>query len=234
MVEEIYSLAAGKSIWALGTVWGRTGSVELRSTGRAGPQPLVGSWGSLHLQCVQVGQQVLHLLLRHDLAKTWHHVATGKDHLTDAIVVGRHSALRQELLFENSLQAAALLVAGRIWLVAAVAMLIVEPSTSGLLRSQSQFGVALPTLHVAAAEEDNQGADGDGYPRAIAAFIANQRVDQFHSFLETEVCNPIFSSVWGLLTFAPLGSRGWLSPVVGLARIAFCGSTLVKYRDARR
>ena len=52
----------------------------------------------LDLQGVQVGQKILHLL-RHDLAKGRHHIAAGDDHFSDALVIGRHSALRQKLAF---------------------------------------------------------------------------------------------------------------------------------------
>jgi hypothetical protein len=127
---------------------------------------------------VQICQQILHLLLRHDRTKTWHHVATRQDHLADALVIGRHSALRQELFLENALQAATFFVARRVWFVTTVAVLIVEAPAGGLLRTQTQLGVALPTLNLAAAEEDNQGADGDGNPRVITSFIVNQRVYQ--------------------------------------------------------
>ena len=77
--------------------------------------------------------------------------------------------MRQELLFENALQAVPFFVAGRVWLVAAIAILVVEPAARSLLRSQAELGVALAALHVAAAEEENQDANGHGEPWAKAA-----------------------------------------------------------------
>jgi len=148
---------------------GRDSIAELRSAGRVKHSPLRELRYPIQSQRVQVRQQILDLLLRHDLTEPWHHVATREDHFADAFVIGRHSALRQELLFENALQAVALFVARRVRIVAAIAMLVVEPAARSLLRSQAELGVALAALHVAAAEEENQAANGHGEPWAKAA-----------------------------------------------------------------
>jgi hypothetical protein len=65
----------------------------------------------IHLKSVKVSQDVLDLLLRHDLPERRHHVAARKNHLSHALVVGGHSALRQERFLKYSLQAASFFVA---------------------------------------------------------------------------------------------------------------------------
>jgi hypothetical protein len=105
-VEEIYSLAEAEvnSDW-----WPWWVAAGLCSAGRVGHPPLHVYWLALaptppsDSERVQVCQQILHLLLRHDLAKPRHHIPAGRDHLAHAVVIGRHPALRQELLFEYAL-----------------------------------------------------------------------------------------------------------------------------------
>jgi len=48
--------------------------------------------------------------------------------------------------------------------MAAVAILIVESPPDGLLRVQSQLGIALASLHVASAEKQNGGAKRQDNP----------------------------------------------------------------------
>src|SRR5882672_204929 len=188
VVREIYLVAAGKSIcgWRFASrTFDRKVRKErsntlrrkhLREGGMSSYARLARwdtrpprLWWGWCLESMEVGQKVLDLRLGHDLTKPWHHIATCKNHIADALVVGGHSALRQILSFENALEAAAFLVARGIGFMAAVAMLIVEPAPGGLLWSQSKLGVALAALHVAGAGEENQDAECHGRPRAIAA-----------------------------------------------------------------
>jgi hypothetical protein len=64
--------------------------------------------------------------------------------------------LWQKLLFENSLQASSLFVAGGVSFVAAITMLVVEAAPGGLLRVEVKLGVALAPLHIAANEYDHE------------------------------------------------------------------------------
>src|SRR6476646_7809489 len=111
---------------------------------------------------VQIRQQILHLRLRHYLAKCRHHVAAGHNHLSDAFVIGRHATPREELFLENSPQAAPFLFAGGVGLVTAIAILIIEAPPGCLLRIQSQFSVALAARRVAATANQQESRDYGG------------------------------------------------------------------------
>jgi len=73
--------------------------------------PYVNRGESTLSQGVQVGEQVLDLILRHYLAEARHHVAAGLDEFAYTFVIRRQPALGQELLLEDPLQAAPFLVA---------------------------------------------------------------------------------------------------------------------------
>ena len=87
------------------------GTCELRSTWTGLRAVPTRSFRWRESQRVQVGEQILDLSLRHYLAEARHHVAAGLDEFAYAFVIRRQPALRQELLLENSFQAAAFLVA---------------------------------------------------------------------------------------------------------------------------
>ena len=63
------------------------------------------------LQRVQIRQQVLNLLVGHDLAEAFHFGSSILDDLGHAVVACGQSAYRQVLLFEDALQARAFLAA---------------------------------------------------------------------------------------------------------------------------
>ena len=99
---------------------------------------------------MQIGQQILHLLLRYGLPEGGHHIAAGHDYLAHPLIVRGHTTLGQELFFENSLQAAPLLIARRVRLVAAIAILVIEAPSRGLLPIQPEFRISLAPGHVTA------------------------------------------------------------------------------------
>jgi hypothetical protein len=99
VVGKIYSLGAAKSNGgAMGDGRPRPSQCCRQHTAESSfarpsqletrPQTVFG-----RLKRMQIGQQILHLRLRHYLAEGWHHVAAGHNHLADALVIRRHSAL---------------------------------------------------------------------------------------------------------------------------------------------
>src|SRR6266536_3430302 len=104
------------------------------------------------LERVHVDEQVLDLLIGHDLAEAFHFAAPVLDDVADAGVVGRQSAQGQVLLLEDALQAGALLSTRGVGFVAAIAVIVVELSARTLLRIQSEFSVGFTALSVASGE----------------------------------------------------------------------------------
>jgi len=102
---------------------------------------------------MQVGQQVIHLLLVEDLSVAGHFVAAETKHVGDALVVRGHPAHRQILPMEHAFHAGALPAARRIGSMTAVAIVVVDPAPRDLLWIQSEFGVALAALHVTARQQ---------------------------------------------------------------------------------
>src|SRR5271170_4547674 len=106
------------------------------------------------LQRVQVCQQVLNLLLRHDLAETFHLGPAVLDDVCNTLIVRGESANRQILLLENALQSRAFLATRRIGLMTAVAIVVVEFSARGLLRIESEFGIGFAALDITANQRE--------------------------------------------------------------------------------
>src|SRR5690242_7512152 len=104
---------------------------------------------------MQVHQQILDLLLIEGLVEPRHLAASDSDDFANAFVVGRQAALCKKRLFENPFQSGALFSAGRIRLVALIAVAIVDTSSRALLLVQSQLGVGLSKLRVAALQQQN-------------------------------------------------------------------------------
>jgi len=119
---------------------------------------------------VHVSQQVLDLLVGHDLAEAFHFGAAVLDDVGDAVVVGGESAEWKILVLENALHAGTFFAAGGIGFVAAVAIIVVEFAARGLLRVEAEFGIGLAPLDIAGSEGE-QGQDRDhhgGTGKAIA------------------------------------------------------------------
>ena len=102
---------------------------------------------------MQICQQVLHLLLREHLPKARHGIAPVDDNFTHALICGRQTAFTQKRMLEHSLQARAFFPAGRVRLMAAVAIMVVKLASGGLLRIQPKFGIALAQLRIASGEK---------------------------------------------------------------------------------
>jgi len=170
-----------------------TNGAEVNQRFSAEPRAFQGSFspasqGAVSLQRVQVGQEIVHLLLIEHLAKALHFAAAVTNDFAHALIIGRQSAERQVLLLENAFHARALLAARRVGLVAAVAILVVEPPSGRLLRIEPEFGVALAALDLAAGQ-GKQGRQGDTETQSKTFSIADFRlqtgeaVGRSHPFL---------------------------------------------------
>ena len=99
---------------------------------------------------MKVSQKVIGLLLAEHPPESGHLAASQADHLAYAVVIGG-SAAGHELLLENTLQAGPAERSRTVRLVAGGAVPVEDPPPAGLLRIQSEFGIALAKLRVAAA-----------------------------------------------------------------------------------
>ena len=88
-------------------------------------------------QRMQIGQQIINLLLRQFLAVARHLVSAETDNVCGVLIVRRHSAHRQVFPMEDALQARAFPFARGVRLMAAVAVLVVDVPAGGLLWVQT-------------------------------------------------------------------------------------------------
>jgi len=110
------------------------------------------------LQRVEVGEEVVKLLLREGAADGWHHVAAIEDRLADESFVGGQPA-GQKWLFKKALQAGAVLSRDRMSVVAGRTILEIQMASRGLLSIQSQLRVGFFGGVVAATGEECQEND---------------------------------------------------------------------------
>ncbi len=85
------------------------------------------------LQRMHVGQHVIDLLRREDVAEAFHLVSAHADDFADAGVVGGNSADGKVLLLEHAFQSGPLPSARRIGIVTAVAVFVIDAASGGLL-----------------------------------------------------------------------------------------------------
>jgi len=95
---------------------------------------------------VHIGQEIVDLLLIHDLAVGRHLVAAHADDVARAVIIGGHSAQRHILPLEKPFHRRALPSARGIRGVAAVAIIVIEAAARGLLRVQTQLSVTASAL----------------------------------------------------------------------------------------
>ena len=112
---------------------------------------------------MQVGEQVIDLLVTEHVAETFHLVPSHADDIFDSVVIGGHPAGGQVVSFEQPLQTWSLALPRRIRRVAAVAILVVDMPARGLARRQAELGITLSALNFASAaqckQNDNQPSD---------------------------------------------------------------------------
>lgn len=132
--------------------------LNVTADGRNGRTRGPGFPETKNLQRMQIRQQIIDLLRRELLAVGWHFVAAVQNQVPRALIVGRHPADTEIIPAKDSLQAWPLPLAGRIRLVAAVAILIVDVPAQCLLRIESKLGIAFAPLSGATSEcqEDNK------------------------------------------------------------------------------
>lgn len=75
---------------------------------------------------MQVGEQIVDLLVIEHIAEAFHFVAAHANHVLNAIIVGRHSADRKVCFLEKSPQTRALPLPRRVRGMAAIAILIID------------------------------------------------------------------------------------------------------------
>lgn|SRR5258708_4512815 len=109
--------------------------IGLASYSEINPLPALPS------QRVQVCQQILNVLLSELLAVAWHFFAAEANDVGHTIVVCGQSAYREIFVLEDSLETRAFLAFRGIWLVAAVAVGIVNLAARNLLLVQAELGV---------------------------------------------------------------------------------------------
>jgi len=117
---------------------------------------------------VQVGEQVIQLLLGYLLLKCWHFGTPEQDDVSYALVIRRHS-VAHELLLEQPIEARPAQVALAIGEMTLRAPGVVNAATVRLLRSQPQFRVSFARLGIAAGQQrDANHSQNDG-PNAPSA-----------------------------------------------------------------
>ena len=102
-------------------------------------------------QGMQVGQQIVKLLLGKLILKGRHLGAAQHDDIGDPLVIGRHSILHERLL-EQPIQARASQVAFAVGVMAIGTARVIHPPAAGLLRVQSQLSIGLAGFGVASTE----------------------------------------------------------------------------------
>src|ERR1700683_2017847 len=122
---------------------------------------------------MQVGQQILHVLPAQHLAVARHIGTAVANNVRDAVVIRGQSGVGKILMLENALQARTFLSLRGIGPVTAVAVVVIELASGGLLRVEAEFGVRVAALHVATREggERRSRAKKSTSPGAVASRV---------------------------------------------------------------
>jgi hypothetical protein len=107
---------------------------------------------SANSQRVKIRQQIVNLLLTENLGEARHLVAPQANNIRHPVVIRRHPAHWQILPLENAFHAGTLPPSGRVRRMAPVAIIVVNPAPGDLLRIESEFGVTLAALDIAAGQ----------------------------------------------------------------------------------
>jgi hypothetical protein len=102
---------------------------------------------------MQIRQQIVNLLRAEDLGEARHLVAPQTHDVRDPIVICRHPAHWKILPLENAFHAGTLTPPRRVRRMAPVAIIVVNPAPGDLLRIESEFGVTLAALDIAAGQK---------------------------------------------------------------------------------
>ena len=98
---------------------------------------------------MQIGEQVLNILLTQLLTVSGHFIASETNDVADAVIIGRQAAERQIFVFENPLEPWAFLATSGIRFVTAIAFRIVNLPSRRLLWVEPKFGIGLAALDIA-------------------------------------------------------------------------------------
>jgi hypothetical protein len=101
---------------------------------------------------MQICQQIVNLLLIENLRISRHLVPPQPNNVHDPVVIRWHAAHGQILSLEYALHARALTSPRRVRRMAPVAIIVVDPAPGDLLRIESEFGVTLAPLNIAAGQ----------------------------------------------------------------------------------
>jgi hypothetical protein len=130
------------------------------------------------LESVQIRQQVVDLLLAEDLGVARHFVAAETNDVGDPVIIGGHPAHRQILPLEHAFHAGPLPSSRRVRRMATVAIAVINLAPRGLLRIESEFGVALAALHVTASERETHDRDTEAQNRQFRTFNSEPSADR--------------------------------------------------------
>jgi hypothetical protein len=99
---------------------------------------------------VQIGKQIVDLLLIENLGKAGHFISAESNDVRDPIIIGGHPAHREILALEHALHAGSLPSSRRVRRMAPVAIIVINAASRHLLRIESEFGIAFAPLDIAA------------------------------------------------------------------------------------
>lgn len=151
------------------------------------------------LQCVQVRQQILDLLLVQFLAVARHFFSAQSNDVGDTLVVRRKAAQRKVFVLEDSLEAWTLFAARGVGLVAAIALGVVDLASGGLLRIQTQLGIGFAALDVAgkARRQGQSGRDRENQGMTDLLQIQRTFIFRLHERVlnsrHTYRCEPLYN-----------------------------------------
>lgn len=123
---------------------------------------------------MEVGEQVVKLLIVEGVSESGHHVASAEDDGGDAVVVGGCAA-GEIFLFVESLQAGSVERAVGIGVVAAGAVRGVDLVSGGFLRSEFAEGLGGRQRRAAAGEERSQECTENQFAQAVQYSIISDR-----------------------------------------------------------
>ena len=105
---------------------------------------------------MQVGEQILDILLTQFLAISGHFISSEPDDVADPLVVRGQPTQRQVLALEHTLQSRTFLAAGGIRLMTAVALCVIDLPARRLLGIKPEFGIGFAALDITGTSHENR------------------------------------------------------------------------------
>ena len=110
-------------------------------------------WPDFELQGMQICEKIADLLLIEHLAVARHFIATETNDIGNPIIVGGHSAHGKILPLKHAFHARPLASPRRVRRVAAIAIAVVDTTSSNLLSVQTEFDIALAPFGFTACKQ---------------------------------------------------------------------------------